>query len=113
MNFTYTGALASAALMTFAFTQIAHAELSEYRVIIQNHTFQPSKIKIPAESKVILVVENSDDSREEFESNSLQQEKIIKPKSRKKIYIGPLSPGEYSFVGEFHPNTARGVIIVE
>lgn len=113
MKLTYSGVLASTMLTMLGFTQTVKAELQEFHISIQNHAFEPANIKIPADSKVILVVENFDDSREEFESNSLQQEKIIKPKSRKKIYIGPLSPGEYSFIGEFHPDTARGVIVVE
>lgn len=113
MKLTYTTVLTSAALTMFSVTQSVKAEIEEYHIAIQNHAFEPSNIKIPADSKVILVVENFDESREEFESNSLQQEKIIKGKSRKKIYIGPLSPGEYHFYGEFHPKTARGVIVVE
>lgn len=28
------------------------------------------------------------------------------------IYIGPLSPGRYDFFGEYHPNSAKGVVIV-
>jgi hypothetical protein len=29
------------------------------------------------------------------------------------IFIGPLSPGEYPFFGEFNPTTALGTIIVK
>jgi hypothetical protein len=112
MKTTYTGAV-SIALTLFALAQPVKAEVPEYHIVIQNHAFEPSNIKIPANSKVILIVENRDESREEFESESLQQEKVIKPNRSKKIYIGPLNPGEYSFFGDFHPTTARGMITVE
>ena len=29
------------------------------------------------------------------------------------IYIGPLSPGRYTYIGEFHATTARGVIVAQ
>jgi len=29
------------------------------------------------------------------------------------IFIGPLPPGRYPYFGEFHPETAQGLIIVE
>ena len=29
------------------------------------------------------------------------------------IFIGPLSPGEYPFFGEFYPRTAQGKVVVE
>jgi len=113
MKFTYSSIMVAATFMWFTSVQQAKAEVPEYHVVIQNHAFQPANIKVPANRKVVLVVENLDDSREEFESNSLQQEKVIKPKSSKKIYIGPLAPGGYSFFGDFHPQTARGVVTVE
>lgn len=113
MKLVHLGFMVSAALMWSIPAHAAKADLPEYRIVIHNHTFEPSYIKIPAQNKVILIVENLDDSREEFESDSLQQEKIIRPKHRKKIYIGPLIPGEYSFFGDLHPNTAQGVIVAE
>ena len=29
------------------------------------------------------------------------------------VYIGPLRPGRYEFFGDFHPDTARGHIVVK
>jgi hypothetical protein len=29
------------------------------------------------------------------------------------VRIGPLAPGRYEFIGEFHADTAKGVIIAE
>jgi hypothetical protein len=29
------------------------------------------------------------------------------------VRVGPLAPGRYEFFGEFHPNTAKGVVIAE
>ena len=73
----------------------------------------PSELQIPAGQKVKLVVDNQDSTPEEFESHSLNREKIIPGNSKATIFIGPLKPGTYEFFGEFHQETAQGKIIVK
>jgi plastocyanin len=102
---------ATAILMLFAATALA-AE-PEFSLVIRNHRFEPAEIRIPADQKVKLVIDNQDATAEEFESKSLKREKVIPPKSKGTVLIGPLKPGRYAFVGEFHEDTAKGVIIVE
>ena len=85
----------------------------EFTIVIKNHVFTPSEVKIPANTKVKLIVDNQDATAEEFESKDLKREKVIPPKSKGTISIGPLKPGKYSFFGEFHEKTARGAVIVE
>jgi len=89
------------------------AEDSVYSLIISEHRFQPAEITIPAGQKIKLLVENRDPTPEEFESHSLNREKVIAGKSKATIYIGPLSTGRYNFEGEFNPKTAQGTIIVQ
>jgi hypothetical protein len=48
-----------------------------------------------------------------FESHSLNREKVIAPNAKATIFVGPLKPGRYPFVGEFHEKTAKGVIVAE
>lgn len=90
----------------------AVAEEDVYTLVIKDHRFQPAEISIPAGKKIKLLVENQDSTPEEFESHSLNREKVIAGKSKATIYIGPLSPGRYGFEGEFNSKTAQGVIIV-
>jgi plastocyanin len=87
---------------------IAHAE--DYLLRIKDHQFQPAEIKIPAGTKIKLMIENQDATPEEFDSHSLNREKLIAGHSSATVYIGPLTPGRYSFTGEFHDTTAQGVI---
>ena len=63
--------------------------------------------------KVRLLVKNLDATPEEFESHDLKREKVIPGKSEATIIIGPLKPGTYKFVGEFHESTAKGSIIAK
>lgn len=92
---------------------IAVAEEGVYSLVIKDHLFQPTEITIPAGKKVKLLVDNQDATPEEFESHSLNREKVIAGKSKATIYIGPLTPGRYTFEGEFNAKTAQGAIIVK
>jgi plastocyanin len=86
---------------------------NEFALVIQDHKFQPQTLIIPAGTKIKLTVENRDAAAEEFESHALGREKVIPAKSSAVIYIGPLKPGEYPFVGEFNEKTAKGVIVAQ
>lgn len=80
---------------------------------IEKGRFNPSTIKIPANTKVKLIVKNLDDTPEEFESHDLNREIYINANSQASFYIGPLEKGQYQFEGEFSPETAQGVVIVQ
>jgi len=82
-------------------------------LVIENHRFQPTELRIPAATKVLLLIENRDATPEEFESTDFNREKIVMPKSTIKVFVGPLDKGRYRFFGEFHQDTAQGVLIVE
>lgn len=85
----------------------------QYELTISKHRFEPATLTIPANTKVKLVVHNKDANFEEFHSDSLHREKIIAGNKSGIIKIGPLPPGEYTFMGEFHADTAQGRIIVQ
>ena len=101
------------ALTLFSATAAFAAGEPEFSLSIENHKFSPDRIEVPSGTKVKLVVENKDGAAEEFESESLKIEKVIPGKSKATIYVGPLKPGEYKFVGEFNDKTAKGVIVAK
>ena len=90
-----------------------HAADLELSMTIKNHTFEPSVLKVPANQRIKLTVQNLDTSPEEFESHALNREKVIPGGAKAVIYIGPLKPGRYEFMGEFIPATAKGVVVAE
>ena len=101
-------------LLAFALLPVvALATDLEYKLTIRDHRFEPVELRVPAEKKIKLIIDNQDGSAEEFESHELNREKVIPAKSTAPIYIGPLSPGRYPFIGEFHSDTAKGMLIAE
>ena len=102
--------IALACLVTAGGVQAAERELT---LVIKNHRFEPAELKVPANQRVKLVVHNQDSTPEEFESHSLNREKLIPGGAKAAIFVGPLKPGRYEFVGEYHEATAKGVVVVD
>lgn len=101
-----------ASLITLA-ASAAMAQDAPIVLTIKDHKFEPAELKVPANKKVKIIVKNLDATAEEFESHSLNREKIISGNSEAPVMVGPLKPGKYEFFGEFNPKTAQGVLIAE
>jgi high-affinity iron transporter len=77
------------------------------------HRFVPNRLEVPANVKFRLLVKNNDDTADEFESTDLNREKLVTPGQTITVFLGPLSPGEYKFFGDFHQDTAQGVMVAK
>lgn len=102
-------------LCVFCMSSIAHAasDIVEVDLFIKDHKFHPEILELPAGKKVRITVHNQDATIEEFESIDLKREKIVLGKSKTRVILAPLKPGEYKFFGEFHAETAQGKIVVK
>ena len=106
---SFTAALLCAGLMSTS----AWAAEPEQLLVIKNHRFEPAELKVAAGQRIKLVVHNQDSTAEEFESHDLNREKIVPAGAKVSIFIGPLKPGRYNFMGEYNEATAKGVVIAE
>lgn len=88
-------------------------EASTFTLVIKDHRFQPDRLEVPAGQPVTLVVRNEDPTAEEFESLDLRREKIVAGNREIKVNLGTLKPGEYKFFGEYHEDTAQGVLVAK
>ena len=87
------------------------ADMPELTLRIKDHRFIPAEMFVPANTKFRLVVVNEDPTPEEFESHELNREKVVTGNSKIVVFLGPLKPGKYGYYGEFHMNTAQGLLI--
>lgn len=78
---------------------------------LDHHRFTPSQVSVPAGEKIAIELINRDAATEEFDSHDLKVEKLVTPGGRATFTVGPLAPGAYSFMGEFHPETAQGRLV--
>ena len=106
--------VALCALLVMSATSIASAtEPPEVRLVIRDHRFVPTELKVPANTKIKLMVVNQDATPEEFESHELNREKVVTGGGTIPVYVGPLKPGRYPFFGDFHAETAQGTLIAQ
>ena len=91
----------------------AAAAEPEALLTIKNHRFEPAELKVPAGKRIKLVVHNQDPTSEEFESHTLNREKVVPAGAKATIFIGPLEPGRYEFFGEYNEATAKGAVVAE
>lgn len=106
-------AVAARAAIIMVGSNSLRAEDNVYRLTLKDHRFDPSRLEIPAGKKLKLLVKNLDSAAEEFDSDDLHREKVIAAGQEGAIYIGPLEPGSYRFMGEFNPEAAQGRIVVK
>jgi hypothetical protein len=104
-------------LAVFAFLGVlavlpAHAvDAPSYVLTIRDHVFEPSELQVPAGEKIELRVINQDTIAEEFASPDLPNGRVIPGSAEASIWVGPLVPGSYAFLGDFHPRSAHGHLI--
>ena len=80
-------------------------------VTLKGHRFTPAAFSVPAGQKIRIVLSNQDSATEEFDSHDLKVEQLVTPHGSTSFTVGPLKPGAYTFMGEFHPETAQGRIV--
>lgn len=82
-------------------------------LVFKNHRIEPTRLEVPARKRFKLMVQNADDTAEEFESSDLNREKLVTAGQTTSVYLGPLEPGEYKIFGDFHQDTAQGVLVAK
>ena len=80
---------------------------------IKNHRFSPAEIHVQSGKPILLTINNEDATAEEFDSSALKTEKVIAGGGQGVVRLRPLAPGRFPFMGEYHPETAQGVVIAQ
>jgi plastocyanin len=80
---------------------------------VKDHKFDPAEIHIKAGQPAVINMHNQDPTAEEFDSDALGVEKVIPGERSGVVRLHPLEPGRYPFMGEYHSDTAQGVVIAE
>jgi plastocyanin len=84
-----------------------------FTLTIKDHTFDPAEIKVEAGKPFTLTIKNLDATAEEFDSDDLKVEKVVTGNSEGVVHVHALKAGVYKFSGEYHEDTAHGVVTAE
>lgn len=98
--------------LLFPFRSHSFAPLIVKHIEIKAHLFYPSEVVVPEKTPIQLLITNHDEVPEQFDSFILNREKLIFPQQTVTIFLPKLAVGQYDFMGEYHPHTAKGVISV-
>jgi plastocyanin len=109
----FLGPACAVALLLTAATPAGAEDLPTFKLVAENGRFNPETIEVPAGIRFRLEITNRNAGAEEFESADLRKELVLAPGVTRRLVFAPLKPGAYAFIGEFHPDTARGRIIAK
>ena len=112
MRLHLVGVTAMVSVMAAYGPAVAVEDPPVFRLALKDHRFDPPRLEVPPGKRLVLIVRNGDDTPAEFESSTLGVEKVISAGREATIRLGPLTPGEYPFIDEFHQDVAHGVLIV-
>lgn len=87
-------------------------ELLTLKLTAKNGRFYPETIEVPADTRFKIVITNEGPGPEEFEFANPRREKVLAAGAISFLIFPALKPGVYPFLGEFHPDTAKGRIVV-
>ena len=106
-------AIAAAAAIFAQPLGAAAEDLPTYQLSANNGHFSPETIEAPAGKKFRIVIKNAGSTPEEFESIELRKETVLAAGVTRTVVFAPMKPGTYKFFGDFHPDTAKGQIVVK
>ena len=106
-------AISLATVALLATYSVALADAPAANLTLRAHKFLPAEVHVKANQPNVIALTNADDSAEEFDSTSLKVEKVVSGHDKGDVRIRSLAPGRYPFMGEFHSDTAQGVVIAE
>jgi hypothetical protein len=86
------------------------AQDAVYKLTIRDHKFEPPTLEVKADTKFKLSVTNAQKEPAEFESSELNREKVIPPGATVSVNIGPLKPGTYGFMDDFHQQATGSIV---
>lgn len=92
--------------------QLQAEDVSEL-IVLSDGTFTPTRLEIAAAASVKILLRNSGKQPAEFESRALRKELLIPAGSEMSITLRHPARGTYDFFDDFHPDAAKGVIVVK
>jgi len=83
------------------------------KMTLENNTFTPSEVRVPANTPFVLKVLNGEREAAEFESTDMKFEKVAPAFTQVILHVRPLKPGRYLLYNEYRQDVARAYIVAE
>lgn len=84
-----------------------------FRITFKDGVISPSRLEVPAKTRLRLELINEGQKPAEFESKALRKEKVLAPGTSSVMVIRTLDAGEYTFFDDFSPDTPPAVLVAK
>jgi len=91
----------------------SNAQEAILEIRFANHHFSPQTLVVHADQPLQIKVVNSSHEKIEFESFSLNREKVIQPGESVTLRLPALRAGSYDFYDDFHSDVPEGAIVAK
>jgi hypothetical protein len=88
-------------------------EALSVKMTLENNTFTPSEVRVPANTPFVLKVLNGEREAAEIESADMKFEKVAPALTTVILRVRPLKPGRYLMYNEYRQDVARATIVAE
>lgn len=88
-------------------------DLPTFKVEMKDGTITPLRLEVPADRPFKIEIHNTGTTPVEFESIELRKEKVVAPGAVSFVVIKRVSPGEYKFFDDFHPNAPQVTVVAK
>lgn len=105
--------LAAFASIVVVATSTRAEDLPTFKVEMKDGTITPLRLEVPADKPFKIEIRNTGISPVEFESIELRKEKVVAPGAVSFVVIKRVSPGEYKFFDDFHPNAPQVTVVAK
>lgn len=114
MRALWIAAFAALAISAAAPLSVRAADdMPTFKVEMKDGVISPLRLEVPANKPFKIEIHNTGTSPVEFESIELRKEKVVAPGVVSSVVIKRVSPGEYKFFDDFHPNAPQVVVVAK
>jgi hypothetical protein len=101
------------AVVAVASSPAARGEDATFVMTLQNDSFTPAELKVPAGKPFVLKVINKEKAGVEIEAKDLKIEKVVAGNSEMIARVRAQKPGRYLLVNEYKEELVKAYIVVE
>lgn len=88
-------------------------DLPTFKIEMKDGVITPLRLEVPADKPFKIEIHNTGKTPAEFESLELRKEKVVAPGAVSFVVIKRVSPGEYKFFDDFHPNAPQVTVVAK
>ncbi len=84
-----------------------------FQIEMNDGVITPSRLEVPAKTRLKIVIKNTGKMPAEFESTELRKEVVVPAGGEAPLIIRTLDAGEYKFFDDFQPDAPPALLVAK